>query len=126
LRTHADADGLKAANDRYGHDIGDRLLVAVADIVAATAAHSPGAVVARIGGDEFAVLLPLASSTATFAVSSTLLDAFRNPPSLDGVVPVSASIGAGYAESGRTLGPAIGVADRRVNVNKESRGLRRT
>jgi diguanylate cyclase (GGDEF)-like protein len=122
----ADVDGLKAANDRHGHDIGDRLLVAVADIVAAAGAQSPGAVIARIGGDEFAMLLPLASSAATFAVSSTLLAAFRNPSILEGVVPVSASIGAGYAESGRTLGPAIGVADRRVNVNKESRGLRRT
>jgi diguanylate cyclase (GGDEF)-like protein len=122
----ADVDGLKVANDRHSHEMGDRLLVAVADIVAAAAAQSPGAIVARIGGDEFAVLLPLASSAATFAVSSALLAAFRNPPTLDGIVPVSASVGAGYAESGQTLGPAIGVADRRVNVNKESRGLRRT
>ena len=101
----ADVDGLKAANDRHGHDMGDRLLVAVADVVAAAAAHSPGAVVARIGGDEFALLLPLASSAATFAVSSTLLAAFSEPAEPRRHVPVSASIGAGYAESGRTLGP---------------------
>jgi diguanylate cyclase (GGDEF)-like protein len=122
----ADVDGLKIANDRYGHDVGDRLLVAVADVIAAAAARSPGAVAARIGGDEFALLLPRASSMSTFAVSSTLLAAFTNPPSIDGEVPVSASVGAGYAESGRTLGPAIGTADRRVNVNKESRGMRRS
>jgi GGDEF domain-containing protein len=107
-------------------DLDSPIGVVLADIVAAAGAQSPGAVTARIGGDEFAMLLPLASSAATFAVSSTLRAAFRNPSSLEGVVWVSASIGAGYAESGRTLGPAIGIADRRVNVNKESRGLRRT
>lgn len=50
-----DVNGLKTVNDQHGHDEGDRLLQAVAE-AALTAA--PAALVARIGGDEFAVLGP--------------------------------------------------------------------
>lgn len=49
-----DVDRLKSVNDRHGHAEGDRLLRAVAD--ALVEAAGPGAVVARTGGDEFAVV----------------------------------------------------------------------
>jgi diguanylate cyclase (GGDEF)-like protein/PAS domain S-box-containing protein len=48
-----DVDGLKAINDTYGHQVGDAVLVAVAD-----ALSRDGAVVGRYGGDEFVALLP--------------------------------------------------------------------
>lgn len=50
-----DVDGLKLINDTLGHRHGDEILKAVADILSSCA--SPGNVVARIGGDEFAVLI---------------------------------------------------------------------
>lgn len=49
-----DVDGLKLINDRYGHHIGDRTLVATAEILRTTFRESD--ILARIGGDEFAVL----------------------------------------------------------------------
>jgi diguanylate cyclase (GGDEF)-like protein len=122
----ADVDGLKLANDRYGHEMGDRLLVAVTDVIARAAGGSDGAVVARIGGDEFALLLPFASAASTRAVGAELLAAFACPERIDGAVPVSASVGIGFSARGRALGSAIGEADRGVNRNKEARGLRRT
>ncbi|WP_016745219.1 GGDEF domain-containing protein [Rhizorhabdus wittichii] len=51
-----DVDHFKAINDRYGHAIGDAVLVALARTLEA-AVRAPGEV-ARIGGEEFAILLP--------------------------------------------------------------------
>ena len=51
-----DIDHFKAINDRYGHVAGDRVLVALAGILRANLRHSD--VAARLGGEEFAILLP--------------------------------------------------------------------
>ena len=51
----ADVDGLKAANDTFGHDAGDRLLVRAAEFICAHFRRTD--TVARIGGDEFAVIM---------------------------------------------------------------------
>jgi diguanylate cyclase (GGDEF)-like protein len=51
----SDVDGLKATNDRFGHAEGDRLIRAAAQILRATFRDSD--IVARIGGDEFVVLM---------------------------------------------------------------------
>ena len=51
-----DVDGLKAVNDGDGHDAGDRLLTAVGQITAAIMRRGDRAF--RVGGDEFAVILP--------------------------------------------------------------------
>lgn len=52
----ADLDHFKAINDSYGHDAGDRVIRAFADLLGAAA--EAGAVVGRLGGEEFVVLMP--------------------------------------------------------------------
>lgn len=96
-----DLNKFKPVNDQYGHAVGDLLLCAVAErmltVVRATDT------VARIGGDEFVILLPAVQSVnAALQVAEKIQIAIAEPFDLQGpVVKVSASIGVAiYPEHG--------------------------
>jgi diguanylate cyclase (GGDEF)-like protein len=88
-----DLNGFKAVNDSLGHAAGDELLVEVAGRLSLVARR--GDLVARIGGDEFAVLLPDVSDLGTIRqVAERLADTLRHDFFLaDGPAAVSGSIG---------------------------------
>lgn len=90
-----DLDRMKPVNDEHGHRCGDTLLRAVAHILRSELRASD--VPARIGGDEFAVLLPETDTAAATAVARRLLEQIRacRIPSGDGALPAwtTASIG---------------------------------
>lgn len=89
-----DLDHFKPINDSLGHAIGDQLLQAVAARLCASVRASD--TVARVGGDEFTVLLPeLARPQDVTIVAGKILAGFRSPFSLEGRdLSVSASLGA--------------------------------
>ena len=62
---YLDIDGFKAVNDRFGHAVGDRVLIALAGLARATARSVD--TVARIGGDEFVILMPETDARAAAA-----------------------------------------------------------
>jgi diguanylate cyclase (GGDEF)-like protein len=66
-----DIDDLKDVNDAHGHEAGDRLIGRVATALGAAVAGREGAMVARIGGDEFCVLLPGGSADDGVEVART-------------------------------------------------------
>ena len=72
-----DLTGFKAVNDRLGHAVGDRVLIAVAGRLGS--GLGPGALVARMGGDEFAVLAPAASDADGDAMVARICAALRVP-----------------------------------------------
>ncbi len=81
-----DCNGLKIANDIFGHLEGDRLLIAIADIMRKATRQED--IVARWGGDEFAVILPRTDEVTAASVRERILalcaEAEANPirPSL--------------------------------------------
>jgi diguanylate cyclase (GGDEF)-like protein/PAS domain S-box-containing protein len=96
-----DIDDFKHVNDSLGHGMGDRLLVSVAERISATVRE--GDTAARIGGDEFAVLLEDADAVRAREVSDRLLEALALPVSVDGTLhSVRASIGMAEARPGET------------------------
>lgn len=81
-----DLDGLKQINDTYGHPEGDKALITVAAVLRQTFRDAD--IIARIGGDEFAVLAIVKGSTAEQAILNRLEKNFA-----------AAGTGAGYALS---------------------------
>ncbi|MFC4068902.1 tetratricopeptide repeat-containing diguanylate cyclase [Actinoplanes subglobosus] len=92
----ADIDHFKQVNDRLSHEVGDRVLVQVAKLLeVGLAAAVPGGFVARLGGEEFLLVLP----ATPVAVAAGVLDGIRETigahswQDLTGALPVTVSIG---------------------------------
>ncbi len=91
-----DLDGFKAINDTYGHKTGDELLVVIAARLRRSAPLH--AIIARIGGDEFAVLYPARyKKTNPETTAKNIITSLIKPYSTAGTVQIGACIGISYS-----------------------------
>ncbi len=115
-----DSDNLKAVNDAYGHEAGNRLLSLVADCIAGELRHTD--VLARYGGDEFVALLPETAADRATEVAQRILQAVATS-TLDYEgrhIQTSVSIGlACYPEDGRSMDAIQARADRAMYQAKK-------
>lgn len=94
-----DLDGLKMINDTFGHRAGDEALIQVANLLASGVRNSD--VVARIGGDEFGILLESSDENAAQETAARLIDQISACEFLhDGEpLPLSVAIGVGMIDA---------------------------
>ena len=113
-----DLDGLKMINDTFGHRAGDEALKQVAQLLSGGVRRSD--VVARIGGDEFAILLENASSETAHETAARLVDQvcgceFRH----DGdTLPLSVAIGVAMIDGVQAPEAVMAEADEEMYRRK--------
>jgi diguanylate cyclase (GGDEF)-like protein/PAS domain S-box-containing protein len=96
---YIDLDQFKPVNDRYGHAVGDIVLVEIGRRLREEVREQD--IVARLGGDEFVVVFPrLTSHAETEQLAQRLVDRVREPILADGrVVSVDASVGLAFFDA---------------------------
>lgn len=122
-----DTDDLKLTNDKYGHEAGDRLLKLLAGTISSSLRASD--VVARIGGDEFAVFMPETDQPHALEAAQRILAAADSASSVrDGSrVGMKISLGvASYPTHGREAADLLQKADAAMYLSKERGGNRAT
>lgn len=111
-----DVDHFKAVNDNYGHDLGDRVLCSVAQSIQRIAEQAPAEGVklaARIGGEEFAVLIEGIAPEAADRLASHIVEQIGQlPVQGDGhQISVTVSVGLAQRRTGDTPGMVLRAAD---------------
>lgn len=115
-----DLDHFKQINDRWGHHAGDAVLVHAAGLLRDHLRKSDWAF--RIGGEEFCLLLPIASRHAGGAIAESMRRRIAERPcDIEGqTIPLSASIGLSvYPDDARAFEQLLSVADERMYRAKQ-------
>lgn len=102
-----DLDGFKGINDTFGHDIGDLLLQVVAARL--TACVGKGDVVARMGGDEFTILLPIIDNKqVAIHIAERIVATLSEPVVLqEHTIKITTSVGLSFAPADGTDGEVL-------------------
>jgi len=108
----ADVDGLKAINDSQGHSSGDALICKAANIFRESFRSED--IIARIGGDEFSVLLPRTTQAEADEIVERLRERIKNQPDR----LLNLSIGSASSDSNQSLMEVMRLADERMYKEK--------
>jgi diguanylate cyclase (GGDEF)-like protein len=113
----ADGDQLKDTNDRYGHAAGDDLLKRIAQ--ALTSTFRGDDVIARIGGDEFAVLLAGTGVAEAEVLMQRLRQIIARSNAVNIEIPIRLSLSVSTAQTPAFLADILHEAD--INMYREKR-----
>jgi diguanylate cyclase (GGDEF)-like protein len=123
MLAYIDVDGLKRVNDEYGHDVGDHMIAAMADVLRKTLRQVD--IIARMGGDEFCVIAldPRVDAETLEQRLKAEIDRYNRESGAP--YTLAASIGAvcTFIDADTKLDILISLADSRMYTQKQSRRL---
>ena len=114
-----DLDKFKRINDTYGHDAGDKVLKSVADVLKATLRQDD--TIARIGGDEFAAVLPGVDRKGAMEIASRIIQSAEECSAwIDSItrIPLKLSIGICDSASPLSAKEMLKLADKAMYIAK--------
>lgn len=119
-KTHiliVDIDFFKRVNDKFGHDIGDAVLISITQLLNDDVGHEH---IYRIGGEEFLIVLKQHSSAQAFHVAETIRQKIADTPfqSQQHKINITVSIGVAQLNSGQTFKDFLQVADKNLYTAK--------
>ncbi len=119
----ADIDHFKTVNDTYGHVLGDKVIRAVAHVLRSSIKGRD--IAARLGGEEFAVLLPQTSLTGAAAVAEQIRGTVAQgricrPDGNESIGQVTLSVGVAVAKAGDTMEALLERADAAMYAAKRA------
>ena len=109
-----DLDHFKQINDRYGHSVGDQVLVRAAELLCQVLRASD--IIVRSGGEEFLVLMPQTDANAAAAGCDRIRRAIREEPwqEIAAGLRLTTSVGLATAENASDLEALVNLADKRL------------
>jgi diguanylate cyclase (GGDEF)-like protein len=115
-----DLDHFKSINDRYGHEVGDQVLIRVAALLCDVLRQSD--IVVRSGGEEFLVLMPVTETHAAIACCERIRQRIRDEPwdRIAAGLAVTASLGVASTDDPDQLAALARSADQRLYEAKRS------
>lgn len=111
-----DLNGLKEANDQLGHDAGDSLLRRFGEVLNGVVTQPNHA--ARIGGDEFAILMPGADRKAVTSMVETISELLHINNQFYSNAPLSVAIGMATSQDGEKMEELVKRADQAMYEDK--------
>lgn len=110
-----DVNGLKLANDAFGHESGDEMLIKIAEVMKRLCRADD--IISRIGGDEFIVLLPKTDASETKKIAERISEGVKNETTA--AIPLSVSCGFSVKVStDKDISAVIKKAEERMYVEK--------
>lgn len=116
-----DVDHFKAVNDRYGHQVGDEVLIRLVEVINSTVRD--GDYAARYGGEEFCILLPLTSQAQALVLAERLRYKWESCTKFYGLYSIRSTVSIGLSDttvSGLNFHDLVNHADQALYQAKKS------